>query len=183
MRLGPSTQAAWPLLRAARKPSCSEGVVALASLAMARKSNTDFFSSLRSQGLRKRVAQALSELESRGPEARAGAEKAARRVVTDLRSAADTIEKRLDAAGGDAQSSATKKSASTRKRAATKTSGATKKGPAPRSASGKKGAATRSATATKSAATAPGTTSAGKPTKRTSTGGKPAAKRTTKKTS
>jgi hypothetical protein len=150
---------------------------------MARKSNSDFFSSLRSQGLRKRVAQALSDLESRGPEARAGAEKAARRVVSDLRSAADTIEKRLDVHGAEAPSSATEKAASTSKRGPTERSRSAKKGPAPRSASGKKGAATRSAGATKSAATRPAKTSARKATTRTSTAGKSAAKRSTKKNS
>src|SRR4051794_2718986 len=165
-------------------PSCSAAVVALASLAMARKTNTDFFSSLRSRGLRKRVAQALSDLESRGPEARAGAEKAARRVASDLRNAADTIEKRLDVHTADTPSSATEKAAPTGKRAATKPSPAAKKGPAPRSATGKKGAATRSASATKGAATRPQkTASARKVTTSKSTAGKSAAKRSSKKTS
>jgi len=86
---------------------------------MAKKSNTDFFSSLRSQGLRKGVAKALSDLESRGPEARASAEKVARRVAGDLRNAADMIEKRLDAEHADTRSSAAKKAASTQKRGAT----------------------------------------------------------------
>jgi hypothetical protein len=150
---------------------------------MARKTNTDFFSSLRSQGLRKRVAQALSELESRGPEARAGAEKAARRVVSDLRSAADTIEKRLDVHGAETPSSAREKAASTRKRAAPSGGRSAKKDPAPRSASGKKGAATRSASSTKSAATSPRKTSARKASPTKSAAGKPPAKRSTKKTS
>jgi X-X-X-Leu-X-X-Gly heptad repeat protein len=99
---------------------------------MARKGNTDLVSALRSQGLRKRVARALADLESGGRDARGNAEKLARRVIDDLRSAADTIEKRLDIGGAGTRSAAAKKGASTRKRAATK-----------RSASAKKAASTR----------------------------------------
>jgi hypothetical protein len=99
---------------------------------MARNRNTDFVSFLRSQGLRKRVAKALADLESGGRDARGNAEKMGRRVINDLRSAADTIEKRLDLGGAGTRSRAGKKAAATRKRAATK-----------RSASAKKAAATR----------------------------------------
>jgi len=141
---------------------------------MARKGNSDLFSSLRSQGIRKRVARALSELESGGREARGNAEKLGRRVIADLRTAADTIEKRLDIGGAGTRSAAAKKAASTRKRAATK-----------RSTAAKKGAATRARKATKSttsraAGTARKTTSsARKSTARKTT----ARKRTTKRSS
>src|SRR4051812_26310090 len=141
---------------------------------MARKGNSDLFSSLRSQGIRKRVARALSELESGGREARGNAEKLGRRVIADLRTAADTIEKRLDIGGAGTRSTAAKKAATTRKRAATK-----------RSTAAKKGAATRARKATKSttsraAGTARKTTSsARKSTARKTT----ARKRTTKRSS
>jgi len=115
---------------------------------MAKKSNTDFFSSLRSSGLRKSVAKALSDLETRSPEARASAERVAHRVVSDLRSAADTIEKRLNVGGAGTRSSAAKKAASTRKRAATKRSDAAKKAAATRS----RKSSTKKSTATKSTA-------------------------------
>src|SRR3954468_11333156 len=99
---------------------------------MAKKSNTDFFSTLRSSGLRKSVAKALSDLETSRPEARASAERVAHRVVGDLRNAADTIEKHLNVGGAGTRSTAAKKAASTRKRAATKRSAAAKKGAATR---------------------------------------------------
>jgi hypothetical protein len=95
---------------------------------MARKTNTDFFSALRSQGIRKRVARALADLESSGRGARGNAEKVGRRVIADLRAAADNIEKRLDVGGAGTRSRGAKKAASTRKRAATKRSAAAKKG-------------------------------------------------------
>jgi hypothetical protein len=99
---------------------------------MARNRNTDFASFLRSQGLRKRVARALSDLESGGRDARGNAEKLARRVVNDLRSAAEEIEKRLNVGGAGTRSSAAKKAAATRKRAAKKRSGSAKRGAATR---------------------------------------------------
>jgi DNA-binding protein HU-beta len=97
---------------------------------MANKGNSDFFSSLRSQGLRKSVAKALSDLETRSPEARAGAERVAQRVASDLRNAAEMIERRLNVGGAGTRSEAAKKAASTRKRAASKRSAAAKKGAA-----------------------------------------------------
>jgi hypothetical protein len=108
---------------------------------MARNRNTDLFSSLRSQGIRKRVARALSDLESGGRDARGNAEKLARRVISDLRSAADNIEKRLDIGGAGSRSKAAKKGARTRKRATTKRSSAAKKGAAKRSTTGRKSTA------------------------------------------
>ena len=68
---------------------------------MAKKRNTDFASFLRSQGLRKRLAKAVSDLE--GSDLRGNAEKLARRVIGDLRGAADEIEKRLNVSTGAAK--------------------------------------------------------------------------------
>ena len=99
---------------------------------MARNRNTDFMSFLRSQGLRKRVARALSDLESGRRDARGNAEKLARRVAGDLRTAAEEIEKRLNVGGSGTRKTAAKKAARTRKRAATKRSAAAKKGAAKR---------------------------------------------------
>src|SRR3954452_8217091 len=95
---------------------------------MARNRNTELFSTLRSAGIRKRVARALSDLESGGRDARGNAEKIGRRVIGDLRSAADAIEKRLDIGGAGTRSGATKKGARTRKRTSTKRSSVAKKG-------------------------------------------------------
>jgi hypothetical protein len=99
---------------------------------MAKKRNNDFFTTLRSQGLRKGVARTLADLESSGKGARSRAEKLAREAIKDLRSAADTLEKRLNIGGAGTRSTAAKKAASTRKRAATKRSGAAKKAAATR---------------------------------------------------
>src|SRR3954453_6027954 len=91
---------------------------------MAKNRNTDFVSFLRSSGLRKRVTKTLADLES---DPRGNAEKLGRRVISDLRSAADAIEKRLDIGGAGTRSSAAKKGATTRKRAATKRTATAKK--------------------------------------------------------
>src|SRR5437588_8528409 len=95
---------------------------------MAKKNNNDFVSFLRSQGLRKRLAKTLADLEQSGGDVRGNAEKIGKRVISDLRSAADAIEKRLDIGGAGTRSAAATKAAGTRKRAATKRSGAAKKG-------------------------------------------------------
>jgi hypothetical protein len=95
---------------------------------MARTKNTDFFSSLRSQGIRKRVARALDDLERGGRDARGGAEKLARRVINDLRAAADAIEKRLDLDGAGTRTQPAQKAAKTRRRTAAKSSTAATKG-------------------------------------------------------
>lgn len=132
---------------------------------MARKGNTDFVSFLRSQGLRKRVAKALSDLESGGRDARGNAEKVGRRVIADLRSAADAIEKRLDIGGAGTRSAAAKKGARTRKRTAVKRRPAAKKTTArtstarktsARKSTGRKSTA-RKTTARRSTARKPGT--------------------------
>jgi hypothetical protein len=91
---------------------------------MAKKGNTDFVSFLRSSGLRKRVAKTLADLEA---DPKGNAEKLGRRVISDLRSAADAIEKRLDIGGAGTRSSAAKKAAKTRKRTTTKRSASAKK--------------------------------------------------------
>src|SRR3954447_16930884 len=97
---------------------------------MAKNRNTDFVSFLRSQGLRKRVARAVADLDRR--DARGNAEKLARRVINDLRSAAEEIEKRLDLSGAGSRRAAGKKAARTRTRAATKRSASARKGAAKR---------------------------------------------------
>ena len=122
---------------------------------MARNRNTDFVSYLRSQGLRKRVAKALSDLESGSRGARGNAEKAGRRVIADLRSAADAIEKRLDIGGAGTRSAAAKKAAKTRKRSATKRRSGAKKSAARKSTARKSTARkspARKSTARKSSA-------------------------------
>src|SRR5436190_7569134 len=92
---------------------------------MAKNRNTDFVSYLRSSGLRKRVAKTLADLES---DPRGNAEKLGRRVISDLRGAADAIEKRLDLGGAATRGNGAKKAATTRKRGTAKrSSGAAKK--------------------------------------------------------
>jgi hypothetical protein len=59
---------------------------------MAKKNNDDLFDRLREAGLRKRVAKTLSEI---GEGASKKALQAARTTVSDLRSLADEIERRL----------------------------------------------------------------------------------------
>jgi hypothetical protein len=94
---------------------------------MAKKTNTELFSNLRAQGLRKRVARALSDLEGGGRGARANAEKLARQAIKDLREVADSLEKRLNIGGAGTRSTAAKKAAATRKRKANQRSAAAKK--------------------------------------------------------
>src|SRR3954447_8793687 len=131
---------------------------------MAKNRNSDLFSFLRSQGLRKSVARALSDLESGGRDARGNAEKLARRVISDLRSAADTIEKRIDIGAAGARSSAARKGARSRKRTTAKRSSAAKKGASKRA----RKAAPRKTAARKTTArkAAPRKTSARKTTAR-----------------
>lgn len=99
--------------------------------AMAKKSRTDeLFETLRAQGLRKRVARTIADLEKSGRKAGSGAEKRALAVVKDLRAAADSIQARIDGSAG--RKAGAKKAAATRKRKA-----------ATRSAAGRKAAQTR----------------------------------------
>jgi DNA-binding protein HU-beta len=116
---------------------------------MARTNKNDFFSSLRSAGLRKGVAKTLADLEKSGKKTGNKAEELARQAVQDLRAAADTIEKRLNIGGAGTRAAAGKKAASTRKRTAAK-----------RSASAKKAAATRARSTTKRSSTRKSTSAA-----------------------
>lgn len=141
---------------------------------MARNRNNDFVSFLRSQGLRKRVARALSDLESGSRDARGNAEKLAHRVVNDLRSAAEEIEKRLNVGGSVTRSRAAKKAATTRKRAATKRSSAAKRGAATR-------ARKAAGTARKAAGGVRKSTSARSTTARKTTARKTTARKSAKK--
>jgi DNA-binding protein HU-beta len=130
-----------------------------------KKNNNDLFSALRTQGIRKRVARALSELESGSRETRANAEKLARRAVADLRSAADALEKRLNI-GTPAKKTSRKSTA--RKSTARKT---TRKA-APRKTTARKSTARKSTGARKTTArksTARKTTGARKTSARKST--------------
>jgi DNA-binding protein HU-beta len=112
--------------------------------------NTDFFSTLRAQGLRKRVAKALDELEKSGRSAGGRAEKAARQAIKDLRAAADSIEKRLDIGGAGSRSRAARKAATTRKRTATKRRPSTRKTTTKRTTATKRKAAPRRTAAKRS---------------------------------
>ena len=85
---------------------------------MAKKRNNDFVNFLRSQGLRKRVAKAMQDLESGASDARGNAEKIGKRVIADLRAAADEIEKRLNIGSSSARKAPARKAA--KKRTATK---------------------------------------------------------------
>jgi DNA-binding protein HU-beta len=143
---------------------------------MARNKNTDFFSSLRSAGLRKGVAKTLADLEKSGKKTGSKAEQLAREAVKDLRAAADAIEKRLNIGGAGTRAAAAKKAVSTRKRAAAKRSTAAKKAATTRARSTKTGTAAR-----KSTSAAKRTTSgpARKTTARKTTARKSTARKTT----
>jgi hypothetical protein len=111
---------------------------------MAKSSSSDFFSSLQWRNVRDRAAKALSDLESGGREAGGTAEKIGRQAIKQLRSAADTIEKRLDLGGAGTRSRAAKKGAAKRKRTAAKRRTTTKKGATTRKSSGRKTTARKS---------------------------------------
>jgi DNA-binding protein HU-beta len=143
---------------------------------MARKNSTDLFSSLRSQGLRKGVAKALADLEKSGKKGGGKAESLARQAIADLRSAADTIEKRLNIGGAGTRSTAAKKAATTRKRSAAKRSSAARKGAAKRASTKRSTTTARKAT-TRAAGTA--RTAVKKATGATKTARKSTARKTT----
>ena len=138
---------------------------------MARNKNSDLFSSLRAQGLRKRVARALSDLEGGSRGARGNAEKLARQAIKDLREAADGLEKRLNIGGSATRSRAARKAAATRKRTAAK-----------RSTSARKAATTRARKAASRATGAARKTSARKTSGR-KTSARKSTRRSTKKRS
>lgn len=99
---------------------------------MAKQRNTTLFDQLHAQGLRKRVARAVADLESGGKKAGAGAEKAAREALANLRSLTADLEKRIGSSASTSRRSGAKKAAATRKRTAAKRSTAAKKAAATR---------------------------------------------------
>ena len=138
---------------------------------MAKNRNTDFASFLRSQGLRKRLAKAVSDLE--GSDLRGNAEKLARRVIGDLRSAADEIEKRLNVSTGAGKRRAPAK----RGRKSTARKSTARKSTA-RKSTARKSTARKSTTRK---APAKRTTSARKSTARKSTARKSTGRKTTRR--
>jgi hypothetical protein len=99
---------------------------------MAKRRNTNVFDQLHAQGLRKRVARAVADLESGGKKAGAGAEKTAREALANLRALTAELEKRLGSSASTSRRAGARKAAATRKRAAAKRSGAAKKAAATR---------------------------------------------------
>lgn len=95
---------------------------------MARKQTDDLFEAPRAQGLRKRVARTIAELDGSGRKAGSRGERLARKAAADLSAAADDIRKRV-LGGESASSDAALKAARTRKRSAAKRSASAKKGP------------------------------------------------------
>jgi hypothetical protein len=94
--------------------------------------NNDLFRSLRSAGVRKKLAKPIAKLEGNSKRAGAKGEQLARQAVDDLTAAVEDIEKRV-LKRDRKRSDAARKAARTRKRNAEK-----------RRASSKKGARTRS---------------------------------------
>ena len=109
---------------------------------MAKQSRTDeLFEMLRARGLRKQVAQALTEAASAGRSGAAASQQRAQGIIDDLRKLADELETRITGKSST-RASAGKKAAQTRASNARK-----------RSASAKKAAATRKRTASSSSGT------------------------------
>jgi hypothetical protein len=148
---------------------------------MAKKRNNDFFSTLRSSGLRKGVAKTLADLEGGGKSARTRAEKLAREAIKDLRQAADAIEKKLNVGGAGTRSSAAKKGAATRKRAAKKRSTVAKKAATTRARTARKTTTRKAGTARKTTARKAGT--ARKTVARTATSARKTVRRAVKRAS
>jgi hypothetical protein len=118
---------------------------------MAKQSRTDeLFEMLRAGGLRKQVAQALTDAASAGRSGAASSQKAAQQIIDDLRKLADDIEARITGKSST-RASAGKKAAQTRASNARK-----------RSATAKKAAATRKRTASSSGGTRKAATTARK---------------------
>src|SRR3954447_21558849 len=105
---------------------------------MAKSFDQELFERLRAGGLRKRVANVLSEAEAAGRGAGGRAEQTVRTTIADLRRLADELEDRFRGATGGTtkRSAAAQKAAATRKRQATKRSTAAKKAAATRAKSG-----------------------------------------------
>jgi hypothetical protein len=90
--------------------------------------NDDLFTTLRQRGLRKSVAQAISDAQRGGKRKRGGkAEALARDILKDLGKARDTIRTNVLDGGVSPRSAAGKKAAATRKRNAAKRSAAARK--------------------------------------------------------
>jgi len=104
---------------------------------MAKSFDQELFERLRAGGLRKRVANVLSEAEAAGRGAGGRAEQQVRTTIADLRRLADELEDRFRGATGGTtrRSAAAQKAAATRKRQATKRSTAAKKAAATRAKS------------------------------------------------
>lgn len=117
---------------------------------MAKQSRTDeLFEMLRARGLRKQVAQALTEAASAGRSGAAASQQRAQGIIDDLRKLADELEARITGKSST-RASAAKKAAQTRASNARK-----------RSASAKKAAATRKRTASSSSGTRKSSSSGG----------------------
>src|SRR3954447_1920463 len=104
---------------------------------MAKSFDQELFERLRAGGLRKRVANVLSEAEAAGRGAGGRAEQTVRTTIADLRRLADELEDRFRGATGGTtkRSAAAQKAAATRKRKATQRSTAAKKAAATRAKS------------------------------------------------
>ena len=104
---------------------------------MAKSFDQELFERLRAGGLRKRVANVLSEAEAAGRGAGGRAEQQVRTTIADLRRLADELEDRFRGATGGTtkRSAAAQKAAATRKRKATQRSTAAKKAAATRAKS------------------------------------------------
>src|SRR3954447_10153874 len=105
---------------------------------MAKSFDQELFERLRAGGLRKRVANVLSEAEAAGRGAGGRAEQTVRTTIADLRRLADELEDRFRGATRTASGGTTKRSAAAQKAAATRKRKATQ-----RSTAAKKAAATR----------------------------------------
>ncbi len=98
---------------------------------MAKKRDTDLFNTLRASGLRKQVAQAVTDATGK---VKGGKQpRLLDRTVANLRTAASELEQRL---GGAKRSEAAKKAARTRKRKAAARSDAARKAAKTRARSG-----------------------------------------------
>jgi hypothetical protein len=95
---------------------------------MAKSRQTELFETLRSRGLRKRVAASVSDAVEGGRKRAKDPQRTVREVLADLKSATKEIEDRVPGGGSDKRKAAAKKSAATRRRNAAKRSAAAKKG-------------------------------------------------------
>lgn len=94
---------------------------------MAKSRQTEFFDTLRSRGLRKRVAATVVDAVEGGRKRAKDPQKTVREVLADLKGATKEIEDRASGGPGKRKAAA-RKSAATRQRNAAKRSAAAKKG-------------------------------------------------------